>query len=402
MKTGAIVVIGVAMPLLIATPARAQTRDQPLQVEALEVYRIGGMDAPAWASLTDVRDVAFGPSGELWIVDSRGARILRVAADGRSGEDHLRRGGGPGEFQLPGGVAVLGDGRVLFGDVVNATLQLFGADGRFIAGARKHPSLRSADMAWLDGQDFVAVPQLYFVDGEARISGPQGTTAVTSVPLLRVTFARELDVRTIADAAYVQPPKTTVRFASHAFQPAVHWSVQRGRIALVDGVDYDVRLLDADGRDVGRLRRPIPARSPTRADRDAARQVARSRLIAPGGTPLVAGAAEASASGGARNAPALLRSIEAGLAAMTFAERIPVITGIRYDAAGRLWVARTPDVWGQPPLLDVFSPAGEYVGTTRAVPRLPDAFGPDGLAAWIEKDGFDVPYVRVIRLRLPR
>jgi hypothetical protein len=98
----------------------------------------------------------------------------------------------------------------------------------------------------------------------------------------------------------------------------------------------------------------------------------------------------------------LLRRIDAGLAAMTFAERVPVIVGVRYDAAGRLWVARTPAVWGRPPLLDVFSAAGEYAGTTRALPRLPDAFGPDGLAAWIKKDDLDVAYVRVLRLQLQR
>jgi hypothetical protein len=134
-----------------------------------------------------LRDIAFGPRGELWIIDTRGARIVRVAPEARSGEDHLRRGRGPVEFQLPDGLAVMGDGRVLVGDVLNA------CSARTVGSSRARASIRisgSADIAWLDGEDFAAVP--------------------------------------------------------HAFQPGIHWSAHRGRIALVDETDYD--MADRGGR----------------------------------------------------------------------------------------------------------------------------------------------------------
>ena len=49
--------------------------------------------------------------------------------------------------------------------------------------------------------------------------------------------------------------------------------------------------------------------------------------------------------------------------------------------------------------IDVVTPGGEYVGTYSAeATAMPDAFGPDGLAAFIELDEFDVASVVVRRL----
>jgi hypothetical protein len=94
----------------------------------------------------------------------------------------------------------------------------------------------------------------------------------------------------------------------------------------------------------------------------------------------------------------MLKRVERALDDMTFADRVPTLQGLRYDTEGRLWVARTPDTWGKAPLLDVFSVSGVYLGTTDALPRLPDAFGPGGLIAFIEKDDLDVPVIIVRRV----
>ena len=49
--------------------------------------------------------------------------------------------------------------------------------------------------------------------------------------------------------------------------------------------------------------------------------------------------------------------------------------------------------------IDVLTAEGEYIGTYRAAAtKMPDAFGPDGLAAFIELDEFEVPSVVVRRL----
>lgn len=49
--------------------------------------------------------------------------------------------------------------------------------------------------------------------------------------------------------------------------------------------------------------------------------------------------------------------------------------------------------------IDVLTAAGEYVGTYQTgETKMPDAFGPRGLAAFIELDDLDVPSVVVRRL----
>ena len=50
-------------------------------------------------------------------------------------------------------------------------------------------------------------------------------------------------------------------------------------------------------------------------------------------------------------------------------------------------------------MIDVWSPDGRYVGTLPPDGlRTPDAFGPDGLMAYVELDEMEVPTVRVVRL----
>ena len=58
-----------------------------------------------------------------------------------------------------------------------------------------------------------------------------------------------------------------------------------------------------------------------------------------------------------------------------------------------------PISWLTPGPIDVVTADGRYVGTfaTEAT-ALPDAFGPDGMAAFIELDEFDVASVVVRRL----
>ena len=50
----------------------------------------------------------------------------------------------------------------------------------------------------------------------------------------------------------------------------------------------------------------------------------------------------------------------------------------------------------------MIAPDGRYLGTletgTAVLPDMPDAFGPDGLVAFIATDEFDVPVITVWRL----
>ena len=82
-----------------------------------------------------------------------------------------------------------------------------------------------------------------------------------------------------------------------------------------------------------------------------------------------------------------------------FYHEIPVIRSLATTWEGRIWVQRggeEPDSDGP---IDVLTAEGAYVGTyATGTTEMPDAFGPHGLAAFIEFDEFDVASVVVRRL----
>ena len=83
-----------------------------------------------------------------------------------------------------------------------------------------------------------------------------------------------------------------------------------------------------------------------------------------------------------------------------FYHEIPVLRSLSTTWEGRIWVMRQGDeLIGDGPI-DVMTAAGEYVGTyPSGATAMPDAFGPDGLAAFVELGEFDVS--RVVVRRLP-
>jgi hypothetical protein len=84
---------------------------------------------------------------------------------------------------------------------------------------------------------------------------------------------------------------------------------------------------------------------------------------------------------------------------MVFYPEIQVIERISADWDDRIWVQRASGEPGEDGPTDVITPAGGYLGTVPADGlRIPDAFGPDGLAVWIETDEFDAERVVVARI----
>jgi len=83
-----------------------------------------------------------------------------------------------------------------------------------------------------------------------------------------------------------------------------------------------------------------------------------------------------------------------------FYHEIPVLYGVSTTWEGRIWVQRRGEEPESGGPIDVLTPEGEYIGTYAAhATEMPDAFGPDGLAAFIELDELDV--ARVVVRRLP-
>jgi len=90
----------------------------------------------------------------------------------------------------------------------------------------------------------------------------------------------------------------------------------------------------------------------------------------------------------------------AGVETMQFHAEVPVIAAVRVTWDGSLWVERSTEPGTDGPgAIDVLALDGRYVGTfPEGRLEMPEAFGPDGLAAFVDTDEFDVPVITVSRL----
>jgi DNA-binding beta-propeller fold protein YncE len=78
-------------------------------------------------------NLAVAPSGELYVTDGYGnCKVHRFAATGDLIQSWGEAGSGAGRFNLPHGLRVAADGRVLVADRENDRIQVFSPDGRFL------------------------------------------------------------------------------------------------------------------------------------------------------------------------------------------------------------------------------------------------------------------------------
>jgi DNA-binding beta-propeller fold protein YncE len=103
-------------------------------------------------------DVAFTPGGEMFITDGYGnARVHKFAADGTHLFSWGEPGTAPGQFNLPHGVWIDRQGRVLVCDRENDRVQVFSQAGEFLT---VWPSkLIGPAMFYVDNEDTMYIPE---------------------------------------------------------------------------------------------------------------------------------------------------------------------------------------------------------------------------------------------------
>lgn len=121
-------------------------------------------------------NLAIAPSGELYISDGYGnARVHRFTAQGRLLQSWGEPGAGPGQFQVPHGIAVDGQGVVYVADRENSRIQLFEGDGRF-RGQWTNVA-RPSHLA-IDREGWIYIAELGFRAGRWPGTGPPEPGAV--------------------------------------------------------------------------------------------------------------------------------------------------------------------------------------------------------------------------------
>jgi hypothetical protein len=424
--------------------AQDDAASSPLQIPVDTLFRVGSVEGGTWDSFFRIQSLAFGPDGSLYILDAPQHRIHRVAPDGTHLGSFGRQGSGPGEFQTPLGMAVLPSGDLVVLDLGNNGFQIRAADGTWLRDVPLDPTqgiLTSALHAFGDqGVAGVAATMIRMVPGEAMASN----VAPSTVPIRRWNLDDGLGssgvterATTLVEAWRPAPPPSangpaisigqgqgggarTVQIGGGllpmAFAPGVHMAVLAdGRLAVADTSSYRIRIYPADvvegDANPAEIQRPIAPRPVGPAEQEAERARRLAELDSGVGASFqIRVQGGGSGGGGGPDVEAiqaqLLASMREQMASLHFWHEIPVITGLRADAEGRLWVSRSGGVGTPagitPGPVDVLLPDGMLLGTVPAGQlRTPDAFGPGGLAAWIERDELDVPFVHVARIRLP-
>ena len=393
--------------LLAAMPAGAQevvelpAEDRTLELAVEELYRLGTLAGEEWEQFGDVRSVAFDAAGNLLVFDQHelAQKIYVVDPEGRLVREMGGRGEGPGEFGSAVSMAVMPDGRVVVADHDRQGYHLFGADGEFERMVRKPGAASAWRMGPIRAQP--GADAVIRVPGQAMgvtmtagaFSGP--LVLPSSLSIERTILSGEwAETDTVAEA-WLPPTglededETTQRNYLHIptallpeLSPSLYWRVlPDGRVAFSDSTTWTVKIAEADAGVVRILQRPFQPEPLTsrmvRADRDH-----RLRRIEEG-------------SGSADRVERARRAIENE----DYYHERSVIRGLEVTWDGRIWVLR----WGEEPRsdgpIDVVTPDGRYLGSVPAgTTTLPVAFGPDGLAAFIETDELGVQTVVVKRV----
>jgi len=122
--------------LLVACSSRGSVEKETLQ----ESGRIPLLEAVADTVLGGVSDYLIASSGTLYLADSRNRHLIILNEDRSLRRIVGRAGQGPGEFQYPSRITLVGDTLRVW-DLMGSRLQCFSAEGEFISILRPNPGI---------------------------------------------------------------------------------------------------------------------------------------------------------------------------------------------------------------------------------------------------------------------
>ena len=346
---------------------------------------IGGFDAAGDSYQFDqVRPggVAGDGRGHVYVLDGAGRRVLGFDEAGRPMGAWGRDGNGPGELANPGGLAVAPDGTLWVTDDGNRRVTLIPTAGDLEPESIPLPE----DAGALSGRIALTERGLYGVLMTFRFS-PGDDSGPPPLPLVHMSLDGIYDdtlwvaERPHMDRVEAQAGnQVMLLLVQQAFAPGFFWGrFSDGTFAVAEGPEYEIHVLDPGGDPLRIVRRDPPARETTPQDMETERQRQRDR--APPG-----------------NIPGAEQMREKHLEALTFADRIPRITGLAIDAEDRLWVGVSVDTPGETERIDVYDREGALLGELPDRSGVPLAFYGADLAAELAVDELDVQQVVVYRL----
>lgn len=383
--------------------------DRWLEADFEEVFRIGSLAGEEWEQFGGVHRVGFHGAGRLYVFDVQASRVFVVDTDGALIREIGRTGEGPGEFRSATEMVAMEDGGVVVVDIEHRAYHLFDPNGDFVRmvrmGGDPSSTTVSAHLAQRGAEALVTVAGGRPIAFSGIISTEGGMPRPpdpVSRPILRVLLAGEEMVRdTIADGW--QPPtgESETGFRRELeFSPELYWGVlPDGTVAFSDSSAYDIRIAAVGARVTRVLTRPLQPEPVTdrfisdEKDSRLRELEARPDDELGGGRLIVEGRVLT------RDPEEVRARQRERIENLQFYYEVPVIRGLSASWNGRIWVQRRGDEPASDGPVDVLDMAGRYVGSYPAgATRIPDAFGPGGLVAFIERDELGVRSVVVKRV----
>ena len=323
--------------------------------------------------------VSADAQGRLVLTDGGYAdrRVLRREVDG-SIHQIGRRGGGPGEYEMVGGVSVAPSGEVA---VVDYSKQGY---VRFDGADRPLPLVKwsqfgsgfSRGGGYYAGGLVAQITDMGTGSGEEQVVR-QAENGEGPRPVQILYLATASD--TVQVARVVDPPMKMMMFdACHVgfsqpplFYPSLQWGGNAEVLAVVVDGAYRIDVWRG-GRLARSIRREFTPRTTTRAL--AEQDVGEGMKISVGGRP-----------------PCLIPASEI-IEKQTFAPTLPAIKRLAMAADGTLWVERWT-IKGEPAQRDIFDATGAYLGTLTGNTPWPQAWLPNGEFISIGADADSLPVV---------
>ena len=370
LRTLTLVAAGATAASGCGMPANSD-EDRELAWALTPEFRLGSQSGRDALHRVSARSTTVGPDGSFYVLDKGNYRVVKFDAGGDFVREFGSRGEGRSEFAYP--MALLGPRGDTLSVLDGPSLshKLFTTAGAFLEARRIPQSTASEDQR--DTSDGIVLVEIF------------GYRSRSAEVTDRLVLIRDRgDTITLADQTRASSGTYTIPVCNYTipaeplFRHVLWWDAAGDLIAATQNADYSVHVFNR-GRLVQELKRAIAPAPITEV-------VARAE-VGDGSTWSVAGRA-------------CTADPEDELDARGFEDFRQVITGIRVDPTGWIWVRRHAAPPGEEDRhrIDVFDSAGGFHGTLPADTPWPGMFTPDGRVVRRELDEFDVEYLVVYRI----